>query len=283
MISGSKPLDRQPRRKFDTYFGGTIMVPDFNLDAGIWNPNQDADNKPTMCTSYHVADTFSDIFRKQYVPGFTFGATTFIENIPPTTAGADPLTALQSAVIAGVLTSDYNAQPQTEIMDANWDNWAQYQRTAALNNTAVDVHSALGFTDPFNSIISTMWTGQIAVALCTPFYREWFHTGSDGIMQIPDNVMDVAGLPWHCYSAKSKDTILGKEYIGAKTWIGPSWGKNGFGLLSQDVLNSIMLVPGSGALVMVMKGRRWLPLCKIALSRPNTIGYVMPRLLQFNV
>lgn len=283
MKSGSRPLKKQPRRDFHTYFGGTVMVDDFNLDARIWNPSQDEDNKPTECTAYHVADTFTDILRKQCVPGFTFGATTFAENIEPTTAGADPLAALQSAVIAGVLTSDYNAQPQTEIMDANWSNWAQYQRTAALNTIAVDVHSALGFTDPFNSIISTMWTGQVAVALCTPFYHEWLETGPDGVMAMPKNVMDISNLAWHCWSAKGQETVDKKSYILGKAWVGSSWAKNGMGLISQDVMNAVMLVPGTGALVLVMKGRRWLPLCKIALSRPNTLGYVMPRLLQFNL
>lgn len=259
------------------------MVPDFNLDAGIWNPSQDADNKPTECTAYYVADTFTDILRSQCVPGFTFGATTFVENVNPTTAGADPLSALQSSVIAGVITSQYNAQPQTEIMDANWDNWAEYQRTAALRNTAVDVHSALGFMDAFNSIISTMWTGQVAVALCTPFYHEWLDIGSDGIMPMPHNVDDVAGLPYHCWSAKGQKTINGKTYIIGKTWQGTSFADNGFSYISQEVLNPVLSLSGTGALVLVMKGNRFVSLATIALQHLNIIPYVLPRLLSLSI
>lgn len=283
MKNGSKPLKKQPKRQFADYFGGSVMVPDFELDSGLWNPNQEADNKPTECTSYHVADTFTDLLKKQCVPGFTFGATTFVENISPTTAGADPLAALQSSVIAGVLTSDHNAQPQTEIMDANWSNWAEYQRTAALQNVAVDVHNALGFTDAFNSIISTMWTGQVSVALCTPFYREWLEgTGSDGIMPMPDNVSDVSNLPYHCWSAKGQKTINGKTYIIGKTWIGPSFGDKGFSYISQDVLNPVLSLAGTGALVMVMTGQRFVPLVRITLQHLNVIPYVLPQLLSLS-
>jgi hypothetical protein len=282
MKSGAKPLTRLPKRDFHRHFGGTINIPDFNLDSGLWNENQNADGKDTECTAYFVADTFTDLKRKLFAPGFTYGATMFTEGIQPTTEGADPLAALQSSVIAGVLPSFYNTQPQSELMDANWSNWQSFERTAALANTAVDVQNALGFTDSFTSILSTIWTGQVAVALCTPWYSEWMNAPG-GILPMPANVNDTSGLGWHCYSGKGKETISGKEHVITKPWIGASWGDNGFGYMSQEVCNAIMAVPGTGALVLVFSGKRWLPLAKIVVTRPQTIGYTMPRLLQFGV
>lgn len=281
MRNGIKPLTKLPKKQFHQYFGGTVNIPDFTLDAGLWNPSQEADGKPTECTAYYLADTLTDYNKKLYSPGFSYGATMFTEGVEPTTAGADPLAALQSAVICGVLPSSYAFPVQDELMDANWGNWNTTQRAVGLNNAAVDVHNALGYTDPFNSILSTIWTGGVAVALCTPFYREWLNVGSDGILPMPANVNDIDGLPWHCWSGKGKDTVNEKSYIVGKVWIGPPWGQNGVGLMSQEVCNAVMTVPGAGALVLIMSGKRWLPLAKIVVTRPQTIGYAMPRLLQF--
>ncbi len=281
MKSGIKPLAKTPKKQFHQYFGGTLSVPDFLLDTGLWNPSQDADGKQTECTSYFIADTFTDYKKKLYAPGFSYGATMFTEGVQPTTAGADPLAALQSAVICGALPAPFAVPDQSELEDANWNNWNTTQKAVGLNNAAVDVHSALGFTDAFTSILSAMWTGQVAVALCTPFYEEWLNIGPDGIIPMPQNVMATTGLPWHCHAAKGKKTINGVPYIPDKVWIGPSWAHNGIGYMPQNVLNAVMLVPGSGALVLVMTGSRWLPLCKIVVTRPQTIGYAFPRVLQF--
>jgi hypothetical protein len=282
--NGIKPLTKLPKRNFHEHFGGTINIPDFHLDVGLLNQNQEADGKDTECTSYYITNTFTNRLMKTFEPGFSYGATMFTENVQPTTEGADPLAALQSAVICGALPTIYCTQEelaQSEIMDANFSNWATQQQLA-LQTCAVDVHNVLGFTDPFNSILSTMWTGQVAVAICTPWYEEWM-TAPNGVLPMPANVNNVSGLPWHCYSGEGKETISEKEHIVTKPWIGASWGANGFGYLSQEVCNAVMSVPGAGALVLVFTGKRWLPLCKIVVNRPWTIGYAMPRLLQFGV
>lgn len=281
ITNGIKPLSKLPKRKFHQYFGASSSIPVFSLDVGLWEPNQNGDNKPTECTSYFISKTLTDYKKKLYAPGFSYGATMFTEGVIPTTAGANPLAALQSAVICGVLPAPFAFPVQTEIEDANWNNWNATQRQVALSSSAVDVHNALGYTDAFTSILSTVWTGQVAVALCTPFYREWeIGTGSDGIMPMPDDVNDIAGLPWHCYSGLGQDIVNGKSLIETEVWIGPSWGKNGKGFLSQDIVNAVMAVPGAGALVLIMAGNRWLPLCRIVVTRPQTIAYAWPRILQ---
>src|SRR5665213_1079275 len=226
--NGIKPLIKQPRKIFAHEFGGTLSVPDFNLDSGLWNPSQDALGMPTECTSFFIADTFTDLNKKLYYPGFSYGATMFTENIQPTIEGANPLAALQSAVIAGVLPQNSAPQRNTELEDANWASWQPFSKTTALLNVAVDVHNALGYADAFTSILSTIWTGQVTVALCTPWYAEFEQTGADGIMPMPANVNNVADLPWHCWAAKGQKTINGKPCGIGKSWQGPSFGDNGF-------------------------------------------------------
>lgn len=278
MKNGTKPLKRKPRKIFAHMFGGTASIPDFNLDAGIWNPNQNTDGKDTECTSYFVCDAFTDRTRKIYVPGFTFGATTFIENVQPTDSGADPLSALESAVACGVLQNIYApVQPQSELEDANWANWKAFQKIQALNTVAADVHSALGFADPFTSILSASYTGKTSVALCTPWYSEWEKTGKDGIMPMPANVMDTAGLPWHLWAAKGQKTIQ-EPYIIGKSWQGQEFADNGLSYLSQKVANAVLEVPGTAALILIMTGGRWIPLVRIALQHLNTIPYILPQL-----
>lgn len=285
MKQGIKPLVRQPKRNFHEYFGGTALVPDFNLDAGLWNPSQVADNAETECVGYHVADTFTDFTKDIKTPDFSYAGAIFVENEPPTTAGVDPLAGLQGGVIVGSLsksqTPTMSAAQDGELFVANFSNWQPFQKTSALLTTAVDVHNALGFTDSFTSIISTMWTGQVAVALCTPWYHEWM-SAPGGILPMPANINNTAGLPWHCHSAKGQHTIGSTSYIIDKPWIGTSWGQAGFGYMSQDVANAVFQVPGTGALVMVMIGKRWLPLCKIVVTRTSTISYCWPRIMNVN-
>lgn len=268
MRNGTRPLKRQPRREFHRHFGGSFIIPSFSLDKG-WHPDQNADNAQTECTGYTVAKILTDLTGIQRSPDFHYAAALYLEGSIPTTAGADFHAAMQSAVAVGSLPlskAGISAKGSSEIFVANWDNWTQDERRVALQTLQNGTMNALGFADPYTSIISAAYNGQTGVSVGSPWYREW-RPGADGIMSAPANAQDTTGLPWHNW------VILGQTYIGVKWYAvayphqGENFGNKGLVYFDKETINAIMQVSGTGAIVFNPKAIRWISLVAIAVQR----------------
>src|ERR1700722_6183561 len=126
IIKGAKLSGRTPTKKFHLLFGGTAIIPDFNVDIGLQMPNQGTDSAPTECTGYASTDLGTDIDHNLYSPDWAYAQTLRMEGSQPTTAGADPLTAMQVAVSQGLLprsVAPISCETMGELYCANWANW----------------------------------------------------------------------------------------------------------------------------------------------------------------
>ncbi len=226
MKSGlKKPYQSHKDYDFHKSYGtvlGAAQLPDtFNVDAGLWQPNQEAQNclfspcvpaMPFGCTNYGSADLCADEDGKLYNP-------MDLENVTHANAlgGIDIRTALK----------------------ATMQVWG---RTAYFNIRSY------GIIDPFDAMRLAMYSSQPekrAVSLGIPWMQE-FMQPVNGIVPMPATV-DTLGIPWHNPSICGWKTIEGKPYLVVKPWIGTNYGDQGFCYFSREVFNVIMSINGSCA------------------------------------
>lgn len=279
MIKGARLTGRIPRKKFHLLFGGTANIPDFNVDVELQMPNQDTDAAQTECTAYAVTDLGTDIDHNLYSPDWTYAQTLRLEGSVPTTAGADPLTAMQVAISQGLLpksVAPITCLTMSELYCANWQNWSTwtYLATNALQWAKIDVLDALGMGDAFSSVLSASYTAQRGISVATDWYPEWEQIGPDGILPMPASITEVSS--GHNYAVKGQKTINGIRYWIVKSWQGVTYGDHGWCYMSQEVANSVMGISGATALVYASSGSRWLARVKIILQHLNAIDYLLP-------
>lgn len=215
-------------------FGGTI--PSFpetvNVDAGIWNPDQDepialftppCPALPEGCTDFSGTDLCIDQDKVLHDPQD-------VENI--THANADGGGSMRAGLTAaGSLWG--NRQPfavQPDIQDGGVIDFFDAVRLAiVLQNNAS------------------------GVSIGSPFFPEWMtSTQSNGIMPEPNWSLTVPGtsvsrVSWHNWNVKGWITINGVVYLICKMWIGPTWGNNGYGYISREIFTTLMEIPGCAA------------------------------------
>lgn len=270
MKSGSKPVTRYPKRNFHDYFGGIVAIADFNVDKRIWNPDQEEDGAPTECTGYGVADIGIDMDGVLYTPDRQYAAAQFMEGVVPNTGGADPLLAMEAAVALGFelqSKAQYTAKQYGELMCANFANWPTYGIAPKIR-----VYNALGYSDPFTSVLSAIYQNQFPVGIGSQWFPEWLSPNS--ILQAPN--FNQPSAPWHFYTAKGQKTIGAEQYMIIKPWIGPTWGDSGFGYMSREIFNQLMTQAGTTALTFGTSGSRWLSVAGIAVQHPKTITTLLP-------
>jgi hypothetical protein len=272
MISGTKPLLNPPKRQFHRYFGGVSLaqIPDFNLDAGLWMPDQEADEAPTECTGYTVTDIKADFDKVLYTPDWQYAKTLQLEGVTPTTGGADFHVAMQSAVVFGALkmiNMPFSAATKGELFVANIKNWDPTLGLSAVNAAEIGTYNALGMGDDFSSILSAAFINKMGVSIGTPWFPEWENqVGSDGILPMPNLNVDFSTLPWHNWAIKGKKTTDKPRTVG-KSWQGTKYGDKGFHYIDQETLNAVMTVTGTGAISFADTGNRILNVLIIILSK----------------
>lgn len=125
-----KPTWQHPKDKqyhFYRYFGATEQFPDdFDVDAHITNPNQNADNRPTECTAYTICDIGTDQDGILYSHDYHYMSTLEAMNAPSNSSGADARTAFKVATAIGLLPKELepaNIQNFPQAWAANPANW----------------------------------------------------------------------------------------------------------------------------------------------------------------
>ncbi len=282
MINGTRPIKRAPRKCFHKKFGGVMpeSVPDFNLDVGLWMPNQDDDNAPTECVGYEMADIMTDLTKIVQNPDFAYSAALFMESTQPSDGGADFHAGMEALVIMGSMSQNFarfTAKSTSELYCANWSNWTVTEKRQAALKGQNGVYNALGNGSAFNSILSCLAVGKVSVSVGTPWFPEWEQVGKDGILPMPNlNNVDFNSLPWHNWGLKGKKTI-GQPMLIGKSWQGSNYGDSGFHYITPDVLNAILDINGTGAMTVALNGNRIYSILGVILNHPNIIPYLLTR------
>lgn len=272
MKSGTRPVSRIPRTKFHHKMGvhsemlGATAIQDFNLDKGLWMPDQVADSAPTECTGYGVSDVISDLTGQLQSPDFSFAAAQWVEGVTPNTGGADGHDAMQGAVIRGTLpktAATFSAKTIGELYCANMQNWNLVQ-SLALKNVQNGALNALGYDAPFDSILNTMLVSKISVCVVTPWYANWFDA-PNGIVPEVDFSQDTSQLPWHFWNIKG--TKSGR--LVGKVWAGDKIGDKGWLYYSSQTINNVLSLPGTAAMVFSPKLSRFVSVAQDMLNGMN--------------
>lgn len=211
---------------FTKSFGSFKTVPfpaEYNTDAGLTMPDQDAQNNyfnppvpalPYGCTDYATAEVATDL-------DHTFGANNpmKVENVTQANArgGYDIRQSLLVGVSLGFFSGIFNVR-------------------------------AIG-QDYFDAIRTAMVSGgteRRSVSIGTPWYPKFELVGQDGIVGIPQS-FSTAGLPWHNWKVCGWKTIGSQVYLVAKTWQGPNYGDHGLVYFSRPLINNLMAIPGTVA------------------------------------
>lgn len=271
--NGTRPIKRLPRKAFHELYGGIDVstIQDFNLDAGLTMPDQDADSAPSECTGYTVADILTDIFKVAFSGDFSYAAGLHLDGIASSNEGGDFHSSMQAAVMFGGQTqiaASLRASNVGELEASEWTAWTAKDKSQALANAQNGTLNALGLADSFDSIRNTLAQGKISISMGSPWYSEWeYQTKADGIMPMPANVNSITGLPWHNYKICGQKTINNTPYLIVKSWQGTKYGDGGYSYISREVCDAVLEVSGTGAITFNPSAVRWV----------SAIGYISQR------
>jgi hypothetical protein len=218
---GLKPV-RPDHRDFShsRTFGSITQFPDeFDTDAGMTNPDQNADGLPYGCTGYTQAELCTDEDKLVYKPKYTYEKTCLMEGHDDT-EGCDIRTSLKSLLV-------YGAQETTETsdMEAFQHRRGAYYAVEPVGDYFDGIRSAL------------MKSGSVSVG--TPWY--WNFT-SQGIVTAPSSYENDP-YSWHNWKVCGWKTINGQPYLKAKPWIGE------YRWFPRDVINHLLSQTYTGAFV----------------------------------
>lgn len=234
MKNGTRPTRKDHRDySLQRTFGSPLksQIPaEFNFDAGLTNPNQDADGFPLGCTAYTSSELAQDTDKKKYLPKYTYGKTCEIEGIGSDSPQYEKMAcgipdSLKSTIVYG-LDDGFGADPLRNRRGAYYE---------VLNG-------ATG--DHFDAVVSAMWDQQRSVCVGTQWQYEWFNT-SQGI--ITSLYVPRSESPWHCFKICGVKVIQGVSYLIAKPWIGVQFGDRGFCYFPREVVNKMLSINGSCA------------------------------------
>lgn len=266
---GLKPIVFDHRdHSFVRTFGSidpTQFPDEYNCDAGLTMPDQNADGHPNGCTGYAQSELCNDEDLVVYDPNFTYQKTLFMEQAPDGSA-CDIRDSLKSTIIYGV-----QVEGDTDVTHSYLHRRGQY--------FAVVDESAL---DSFDDIRSALWTQRMnrrSVSTGSPWLWMPQSVGVDGIIPETDlsifthkdlwgRTMANDGLAWHNYKVCGWKTINGQPYLIAKSWQGKDFGNGGYCYFSRTLINGLLNIEQTGAYT-------------LAQASPDNIGNIQHTFLEF--
>ncbi len=201
------------------------LTEDFDLDAGLSNPDENALGLDQACTGITQTEIAQDENKKLYDFRYTYDKTLEIEGIFPNDpafekVGCDVEDSLKSTIIYGLKGTD-GGDPTLNKRGPYYD---------ALDNSQG--------LDAFDAAIATMRAEQKSLSIVAQFLKEWLATPYTGIVTsvyLPD-----PNAPWHNFKICGVKTIEGEVSLKAKPWLGPQWADKGYCYFSRDVFNKAM-------------------------------------------
>jgi hypothetical protein len=149
-----------------------------NRDNNQQFPNQLTQGDPTECAALTVGDIAGNIDSQLYDPDFTYALTLKLMGLQPTTAGLNPLAAMQSAIVYGLLPISleaFTAKTMTELYVANYQNYPVTDRTASLKWVKNGVVTLYTYADVCNWLL----TQKTGVSLAMRWYQSFDTPNAD--------------------------------------------------------------------------------------------------------
>ena len=253
-MTGLIPLTediRDKKYRFTRRYGATALsnIPlEFDTDAGLTDPDQNQDNRPTECTAYSKTDMATDMTGKIYDPDYTYAMTLRVAGLPPETQGADLRMSFKSVIQYGLLEKkdapDLSDKDQTFVAD--WKRWTAFVERALLNAQASYRWIYDDVYDHFDDIRSAMQTFFKAQGIKQPvdWGIPWFYTfATKDILTLADvKDLDLGSANWHDVNIKGWKQINGEPYLVIKYW---EKGRRKY--FSRDLVNYLYSIRGTAA------------------------------------
>lgn len=243
--NGLKPIKIDHRDySFHKTFGAVVnpvaMDAEYDCDAGITMPDQNADGLPYGCTGYTQTELCQDEDVIQFSPSYTYTKTRLMEGTYPQEVGCDIRDSLQSTIDYGVLPSTLPSVPDSVSID-----------DIAGNNRRGQYFNVQPLATWYDGIRSALWLNRSekrSISIGTPWYPDWEPAPGSGILPMPIELdPDKAGASWHNWKVCGWVVIGGYTYLKAKSWQGKGYGSNGWAYFSEDVINQVMAQKGCAA------------------------------------
>lgn len=239
---------------------------DFNIDRGIFFPNQLIDGDPTECVGLTVTDMASDLDGVIYDPDFTYAMAFRLLGSEPNTLGVDAWAGIQSAVAYGLLPMAADTMPVLmlgELYVANWQNYPADQLALALKSARNGVKS---LPLDFDTIIQHVADTKQGVGLPMVWWASFMLPNADGRLPSPSG-----GSSGHMVAVKGRVTIEGEQRMLIKPWLGKEYGAGGFVSLSRAQFYQCV----KAAYAFDNNASRWISLIGIAITKyPFLADYV---------
>lgn len=262
MNTGLRPTPIDPRDKhfrFDRIFGATAVFPaEYDADAGMTMPDQNADARDTECTAYTIVDIGTDQDRELYSADYQYMKTLQVMGVPPDFEGANARTAFKMPVAFGLLKKALEPKEMKKSSQA----WAAQPSRWPLELDALAVKKPAYLPiypsgqDWFDAIRSALTLGKKekrTVGIATPWYAE-FTDAERGVL--PEDAATLTN--WHMYKVSgwtakhvNGDLIRGGEvFLKVKPWLGKKRGDKGWYYLSRPLAAKLLKQWGTYAATM---------------------------------
>lgn len=291
MASGTRPAENLHRvRSFEHKYGASAIstIPDFNVDRGGWNPDQNNDNRPYGCVGYTSADYFYDVTGLTFSHDFCLAGAKYLAGEKPTGLGTSFHAGLDARVGMGGLLANQTMglAAADEFTAEDWSKWFDAQKKQAHNFDQNGVRDVLGNGDAFDSIILACYQTRRGVSIGSPwiyeapsdfFTGQWIKWNADYTCPSPNPATNYFFFPWHSYAIKGKKTINGVPYAIVKFWRSSA---ADFVYFNRETLNLLMSINGAGALTIDPNANRWAALIGIIVRRFPNVGPLAPQLIK---
>lgn len=227
------PLPSHKDYEFFGSFGlvGTVpsFPPDFNTDAGLGMPDQNADGQPFGCTNYSQADLATDLTSTPRIPAM-------LEDVTHANAsgGYSIRESMDAARKLGWFKWYFNLQ-QYDPLD--WFDTIRYAQLIASG------------------------TGESrSVSIGTPWFPSWEQAALTKQpvlpMPTPEEITAIAknsnAFGWHNWDCKGWTPVNGSPMLRCKSWQGTRVGTAGWLYVPREVVNVVMSLKYTVAYVPTM-------------------------------
>lgn len=224
MKSGLKKL-RPDHRDFDFHrtFGATMPltgIPDFNVDAGLWAPNQNVpESWPPLST-----------------PALPYGCTDFIQ----TDLCIDEDGILHDPMLMENVTHA-NANGGCDLRTALSAAKRVFNRPAYF---AIRPNKPLDWFDAIRLSLYSTKDQKRSASIGSKWFYDFQYLLPNNVVPMP---MNLAAYTYHNWKVSGQKTINGIPHLIAKPLEGRLFGDNGFCYIPREVMNFVMSEGGAGA------------------------------------
>lgn len=231
-----------------TRFDVGSLPQEFNIDAGLWMPDQNAFGLPFGCTGFTQGDLIADQDKEIPNPAYIYDAT------PP-----------HDRSLGRSLRASFKVICDKDMLFPLLNDPT---KTLKPRPKYFSVKPA-GRIDWFDAVRIAIFVNQHefrSVSVGSPWFSEWNNAGSgtevvkepngtytlrvapqgkSGILPAPAKY--TWGVIGHNWKISGWKVIDGVEYLIGKPWQGENFGDNGWVYVSREIFNKTMQVNGSSA------------------------------------